>query len=71
MTEDEVFNWARSGLIKWLESDGNDVPQHEVAAEADRMLARHLSGQLANAMTCMGLVESQLDERGQTQLYYW
>lgn len=74
MTADEIIDWQRGELTRWLEAAGNDVAQHELPEMVDRMMVRCLAQTLASAMICMALTEMiHLDgnSRAISQLYNW
>jgi hypothetical protein len=72
---DEVLAHVRGDIERWLSADGNDVPQHELAAAVERMLPMVLAWNLANAMTCACLAEPYYDpafiDRAKSQLWNW
>lgn len=75
LRHDEIIEHTRHELAAWLSADGNDVPQHRLEAEVDRMLPVALACLLSHAMTCSSLAETFFDpkfkDRGISQLWNW
>lgn len=73
LSHEEIIDHTRRETIKWLELPGNDTPQHELEAAADRLMVITLACQLSNAMTCASLTEPYLagNEQAIRQLWNW
>ncbi len=61
MRPDEIIDAKRRELVDWLSA--SDCPQHEVEAEAERMLTGELARSLSSAMQAMSCVDLCLSYR--------